>query len=55
MYHSIINDALQLYRGTKSIDDVILVERDVVAFREYVRERSAPAFARASDTDEEDE
>lgn len=55
MYHSIINDALQLYRGTKSIDDVILVERDVIAFREYVRERSAPAFARASDTDEEDE
>lgn len=55
MYHSIVNDALQLYRGTKSIDDVVLVERDIVAFREYVRERSAPAFARASDTGEEDE
>lgn len=55
MYHSIINDALQLYRGTKSIDDVILIERDIIAFREYVRERSAPAFARASDTGEDDE
>jgi hypothetical protein len=53
MYHSIINDALQLYRGTKSIDDVVLVERDVIAFREYVRERSQAAFARASDTDEQ--
>lgn len=53
MYHSIINDALQLYRGTKSFDDVVLVERDIIAFREYVRERSQSAFARASDTDEE--
>lgn len=55
MYHSIINDALQLYRGTKSLDDVVLVERDVIALREYVRERSQAAFARASDTGEEDE
>jgi predicted nucleotidyltransferase len=55
MYHSIINDALQLYRGTKSLDDVVLVERDIIAFREYVRERSQPAFARASDTGEEEE
>ncbi|HKU66586.1 MAG TPA: aminoglycoside adenylyltransferase domain-containing protein [Candidatus Baltobacteraceae bacterium] len=54
MYHSVINDALQLYRGTKSLDDVVLVERDIIAFREFVRERSQPAFARASDTDEED-
>lgn len=54
MYHSIVNDALQLYRGTKSIDDVVLIERDVIALREYVRERSQPAFARASDTDEEE-
>lgn len=53
MYHSIVNDALQIYRGTKSLDDVVLVERDVIAFREYVRERSQPAFSRASDTDEE--
>lgn len=55
MYHSIINDALQLYRGSKSIDDVVMTEREVIAFREYVRERSQPAFARASDTGEEDE
>lgn len=54
MYHSIVNDALQLYRGTKSLDDVVLVERDVIAFREYVRERSKDAFARASDTGEEE-
>lgn len=55
MYHSIINDALQLYRGTKSIDDVVLVERDIIAFREYVRTRAQPAFSRASDTDDEEE
>jgi streptomycin 3"-adenylyltransferase len=53
-YHSIINDALQLYRGSKSIDDVVLVEREIVAFREYVRGRSQPAFSRASDTGEEE-
>lgn len=55
MYHSIINDALQLYRGSKSLDDVVLVERDIIAFREYVRERSQHAFERAGDTGEEDE
>ncbi len=54
MYHSIINDALQLYRGTKALDDVVLVERDIIAFREYVRERSKAAFDRASDSDEEE-
>lgn len=52
MYHSIINDALQLYRGSKSLEDVVLVERDVIALREYVRERARPAFERASDTGE---
>lgn len=55
MYHSVINDALQIYRGTKSMDDVVLVERDIIAFREYVRERSQAAFSRASDTDEDEE
>jgi hypothetical protein len=49
MYHSIINDALQIYRGSKSPDDVVFHERDIVALREYVRERSHAAFARASD------
>ena len=53
MYHSIVNDALQLYRGTKSIEDVVIEERDLIAFREYVRERSQAAFERASDTGEE--
>lgn len=55
MYHSIINDALQIYRGTKSLDDVVFVERDIIAFREYVRERAQSAFARASDTGEDEE
>lgn len=55
MYHSVINDALQLYRGTKSPDDVVFLERDIIALREYVRERSQPSFSRASDTGEEDE
>jgi streptomycin 3"-adenylyltransferase len=54
MYHSIVNDALQLYRGSKSLEDVVLVERDVIAFREYVRERARGAFERASDTGEEE-
>jgi hypothetical protein len=54
-YHSIINDALQLYRGTKSPDDVVFLERDIKALREYVEERSRSAFLRASDTGEEDD
>ena len=52
IYHSAINDALQIYRGNKSTDDVIFEERDVIAFREYVRERSSRAFARASDAED---
>lgn len=55
MYHSVVNDALQIYRGTKSVDDVVFAERDVIALREYVRERSQGAFARASDTGDDDE
>ncbi len=52
-YHSIVNDALQVYRGAKSIDDVVLSAREIGAFRDYVRERSQPAFERASETGEE--
>jgi streptomycin 3"-adenylyltransferase len=55
MYHSVVNDALQIYRGTKSEDDVVFAERDVIALREYVRERSQGAFARASDTGDDDD
>jgi streptomycin 3"-adenylyltransferase len=55
MYHSVINDALQIYRGTKSSDDVVFLERDVIALREYVRERSRAAFERASDSGEEED
>lgn len=55
MYHSIVNDALALYRGNKSADDVVFLERDIIALREFVRERSQPAFLRASDDGEEEE
>lgn len=55
MYHSVVNDALQIYRGSKSEDDVVFAERDIIALREYVRERSQAAFARASDTGDDDE
>jgi streptomycin 3"-adenylyltransferase len=55
MYHSVINDALQLYRGTKSADDVIFLERDIIALREYVRQRAQPSFDRANDTGEDDD
>lgn len=55
MYHSIVNDALQIYRGTKSTDDVVITEREIVAFREYVRQLAQPAFARATDTGEDEE
>jgi streptomycin 3"-adenylyltransferase len=55
MYHSVVNDALQIYRGTKSEDDVVFAERDVIALREYVRERSQAAFSRASDTGDDDD
>ncbi len=54
MYHSIVNDALQIYRGTKTIEDVVPAERDVIALREFVRERSQPSFDRAADTGEEE-
>ncbi len=54
MYHSIVNDALQIYRGSKSLDDVVIAERDVIALREYVRRRCESAFARASDCGEEE-
>jgi streptomycin 3"-adenylyltransferase len=54
-YHSVINDALQLYRGTKDRDDVVFDSDEIARFREYVRKRAQPAFVRASDTGEEDE
>jgi len=54
-YHSAINDALQLYRGTKAADDVVFDHARIAAFRDYVRTHAQPAFARASDNGEEDE
>jgi predicted nucleotidyltransferase len=52
-HHSIINDALQIYRGSKSTDDVVFHSTDVEAFREYVRLRAQAAFRRAGDTSED--
>lgn len=54
-YHSTINDALQIYRGTKHFDDVVFAPDEVLAFGEYVRERSQSAFDRAGDNGEEEE
>lgn len=54
-FHSIVNDALQLYRGTKGPDDVVFSAADIAAFYEYVRERAQPAFSRAADTGEDDD
>ena len=51
-HRSTVNDALQLYRGTKSPDDVVLHEHAIRAFRSYVAQRAQPAFARASENDE---
>lgn len=51
-FRSVVNDALQLYRGTKTAEDVVLNEHDVRAFRSYVAERAQPAFERASDSGE---
>lgn len=51
-YHAAIRDALHVYRGTKSIEDVVFARSEVDAFRDYVRERSMAAFERASGTGE---
>lgn len=53
-FHSIVNDALQLYRGTKAPDDVVFASAEIAGFRDYVREHAQPAFSRASDTGGED-
>lgn len=50
-YGPAINDALQLYRGTKSSDDVVFDRGEVERFLGYVSELSAPAFERACDDD----
>jgi streptomycin 3"-adenylyltransferase len=55
MYHSVINDALQLYRGSKGAEDVVFAPHEIASFRSYVRERAQRAFARASDSGEDEE
>lgn len=52
-HQSVINDALQLYRGTKTVDDVVFDGAQIAALREYVRGRAQPAFDRAGWSDEE--
>ncbi len=52
-HQSVINDALQLYRGTKTADDVVFNGAQIAALREYVRGRAQPAFDRACGSDEE--
>lgn len=47
-HRSVINDALQLYRGSKSSDDVVFDRGEVKDFLNFVSERSAPAFERAA-------
>lgn len=51
-FRSVVNDALQLYRGTKTAEDVVLHEHAIRAFRSYVAERAQPAFERAADSGE---
>ena len=53
-YHPVILDALNVYRGTKSIDDVVFDEAHVEALRAYVFERARPAFERAEDSGEDE-
>lgn len=48
-FRSVVNDALQLYRGSKTAEDVVLHEQAIRAFRSYVAEQAQPAFERATD------
>ncbi len=54
-YRGAINDALRIYRGAKSPDDVVFAQSDIAAFHEYVRERAQPAFTRACDGGDDEE
>lgn len=52
-YHSTILDALNLYRGEKTVDDVVLTLPSVQALRAYVYEKARPTFDRATDNDDD--
>lgn len=54
-HRAMVKDALQVYRGTKSFDDVVFHKREMEEFFAYVAERAQPAFARAGDTGDDDE
>ena len=47
-YHGILNDALALYRGIKTPDDVVLDAGTAREFISYVRTRTGAIFERAS-------
>ncbi len=52
-YHPAVRDALLVYRGVKSLDDVIFSQPEIAALRAYVFDRAHSAFERATDTDDE--
>lgn len=54
-YHSTILDALNLYRGEKTADDVVLMLPAIEALRAYVHEKAQPVFARATDDGDDDD
>jgi hypothetical protein len=54
IYRAAVMDALQVYRGTKSLDDVVFHTNEIEGFVAYVAERSQPAFLRAADTDDDE-
>lgn len=54
-HRSTILDALNLYRGEKTGEDVVLTLGAIEALRAYVYEKAKPAFERASDDDDDEE
>ncbi|HET7812766.1 MAG TPA: aminoglycoside adenylyltransferase domain-containing protein [Candidatus Baltobacteraceae bacterium] len=54
-HQSTILDALNLYRGEKTADDVVLTLPSIEALRAYVLEKARPAFDRATDDGDDDD
>lgn len=53
-HHAVIRDALSVYRGVKSRQDVVFPGAAIEALRGYVYERSKRAFDRAADSEEDE-
>lgn len=51
-YRSAINDALQIYRGTKSTEDAVFEQTQVENLCRYVQDQAGSSFRRASDRGE---